>query len=128
MVVYFITINYLVLTNPVLVQSNLHDWTNDIIKPKSLEPTCRSFFYNLFRIIIHIHAETYGPDHILTALYKDLVKRLYKQGVPPLRESLSKKMPSIISSTGSGLIDVTWTDEKNKSLNLSRGKKVMHFL
>ena len=28
------------------VQSNLHSWTNDIINPPSLDPICRSFFYN----------------------------------------------------------------------------------
>ena len=110
------------------VQSNLYAWTKEIINPPSLEPICKSFFYNLFRIIIHIHAKAYGPDHILTALYYDLVERLYNRDAPSLLDSLSKKMPRIISSIDSGLIDFTWTDEKEKTLSLSRGKKVMDYL
>lgn len=107
------------------VQSNLEAWTNDIINPPSLEPICRSFFYNIFCIITHIHSKAYGPDHILTVLYHDLVKRLINPDAPPLPESLTENMPSIMSSTDSTLIDHTWTDEKGKALNLSRGKIVM---
>lgn len=111
------------------VQTNLHDWTKEIINPKSLEPTCRLFFYKIFGIITHIHMKTYGPDHILTALYRDLVERLYNQDPPSLPESLTEKMPSIISSPGSGLIDFhIWTDEKNNPLNLSKARKAMDFL
>lgn len=110
------------------IQANLRDWTKEIIEPKSLEPTCRSFFYNIFGIITHIHSRAYGPDHILTVLYHDLVKRLIDADAPPLPESLINKMPSIISWTDSTLIDHTWTDEKNNPLDLSRGKKIMHFL
>jgi hypothetical protein len=75
--------------------------------------------------------KAYGPDHILTALYYDLVERLYNPDSPPLPENLTEKMPSIISSTGSGLIDYHWerrlplgTDEKNNPLNLSKATKV----
>jgi hypothetical protein len=69
------------------VQSNLHSWTHH------LYPICRSFFYNIFGIITHIHSKTYGPDHILTVLYHDLVKRLINPAALPLPESLAKKIP-----------------------------------
>jgi hypothetical protein len=58
------------------VQSKLYPWTNNIINPESLELTSRSFFYDIFGIITNIHSKAYGPDHILTALYYDLLKRL----------------------------------------------------
>jgi hypothetical protein len=50
------------------VQANLHDWTQYIIKPTSLEPTCRFIFFDIFMIITDVHVKVYGPDHILTAL------------------------------------------------------------
>jgi hypothetical protein len=113
----------------VKVQGKLHGWTKRIIKPTSLEPTCRFIFFQIFMIITNIHMKAYGPDHILTALYFDLVERLSTdQPAPPVPETLAKKMPSIIPSPGSGLIGFSWTDEKNKSLNLSRGKNIMDFL
>ncbi len=86
------------------IQTNLRDWTKQIIEPKYLETTCRSFFYNIFGIITHIHSKAYGPDHILTVLYHDLVKRLINPDAPPLPENLANKMPSFLSSTDSTLI------------------------
>jgi len=77
------------------VQSNLYAWTNNIINPESLESTSRSFFYDILGVMTHIHSKAYGPDHILTAMYYDLVKRLIDPAAQPLPESLTKKMRSI---------------------------------